>query len=466
MNGCTFTYELYNIGIMAERFVNIDRQTPMLMPPDMRSWVPDDDLVHFVLLAVEGVPLSTFSVNHRGSGSEQYPPRMLLALLIYCYANGIFSSRRIERATSRDVGVRYLTGDTHPDHDTICKFRRENCDAVGAAFLEVLRLARELNVLKVGTISIDGTHIKANASRFHALSYHRACELDEQLRLEIDSLLKKAEEADSTGAGDPQQLPEELAHRQKLHRKVAEARQALEKRAAVAAASEQAEYERKLRERDQRPGPRKGPEPKAPDPTPSAGDQINLTDADSRIMRKSKRSEYTQSYNAQATVDADGSQLVLSSHVTNCASDAGELLPGVEGVPRELGGPNSVLADTGYVNTEAFDELQLQGVEAYVPPSRDAAGQKRDHDFRPAVDKPPKTLKDPRLVQMRDKLKTDTGRALYARRKQTVEPVFGVIKQAMGFRQFLLRGCQNVSAEWQLVCLAYNVKRLFNLNTA
>jgi transposase len=255
----------------------------------MRSWVPDDDLVHFVLLAVEGVPLSTFSVNHRGSGSEQYPPRMLLALLIYCYANGIFSSRRIERATYRDVGVRYLTGDTHPDHDTICKFRRENCDAVGAAFLEVLRLARELNVLKVGTISIDGTHIKANASRFHALSYHRACELDEQLRLEIDSLLKKAEEADSTGAGDPQQLPEELAHRQKLHRKVAEARQALEKRAAVAAASEQAEYERKLRERDQRPGPRKGPEPKAPDPTPSAGDQINLTDADSRIMRSRRQ---------------------------------------------------------------------------------------------------------------------------------------------------------------------------------
>ena len=185
---------------MSTRFVTIDRQTPMLMPPDLRSWVGEDDLVHFVLEAVETVPLSRFGVNCRGSGSEQFPPRMMLALVVYCYANGIFGSRRIERATYRDVAVRYLTADTPPDHDTICAFRRGNFEAVSAAFLEVLKLAHELKLLKVGTISIDGTHIKANASKYQALSYERASELEQQLKLEIEQLMVQAEQADAAAS--------------------------------------------------------------------------------------------------------------------------------------------------------------------------------------------------------------------------------------------------------------------------
>ena len=261
-------------------------------------------------------------------------------------------------------------------------------------------------------------------------------------------------------------MPEEIARREALREKVAEARRKLEQRAAARAEAEQDEYEQKVKDREKRPGSRKGPKPKPPNPTPAPREQVNLTDEDSRIMRKSKKSEYQQAYNGQATVDADGSQLVVSAHVTNCASDAGELLLGVEGVPEAVGSPSAVLADTGYTDADAFDQLTGNGVEPYVPPSRDAAHQRRKHDFRPARKSPPKTIVDPRLRDMRAKLDTDAGRAIYAKRKQTVEPVFGVIKEAMGFRQFRLRGLEKVNGEWELVCLAYNVKRLFGLNRA
>jgi hypothetical protein len=277
--------------------------------------------------------------------------------------------------------------------------------------------------------------------------------------------MQRAEAADSSPVDDGQSIPEELAHREALRAKVAEARRKLEHRAAARAEAERAEYEQKLEEREKRPGSRKGPRPKPPDPRPGPNEQLNMTDEDSRIMRKNKRSEYQQAYNSQVAVDADGSQLILSSHVTNCASDVGELLPGVEGVPTELGSPSAVLADTGYVDADVFDQLSAGGVEPYVPPSRDSCA-KRKHDFRPQKQAPPKTVIDPRLLQMRAKLETDAGRAIYAKRKETVEPVFGVIKQAMGFRQFLLRGLEKVNGEWELVCLAYNVKRLFGLARA
>ncbi len=188
----------------------------MLLSPDMRDWVPDDDMVHFVLEAVKLAPTDSFQVNARGTGSKQYPPRMMLALLIYCYANGVFSSRRIERATYRDVAVRYLTGNTHPDHDTICSFRRKNFEAVSAAFLEILKLAGELKLLKVGNISVDGTHIKANASKYKNIKHKRACELEQKLTHDIAELMARAERADSSSDDDGQRIPQELARREKL----------------------------------------------------------------------------------------------------------------------------------------------------------------------------------------------------------------------------------------------------------
>lgn len=448
--------------------VNVDRATPMLLPPDLRDWVADDDMVHFVIESVEGMPLSTLSVNRRGTGSAQYPPRMMLALLIYCYANGIFSSRRIERATYRDVAVRYLAANTHPDHDTICKFRRENFAAISEAFLEVLKLARAMGVLKVGTVSVDGTHITANASKDRNVRYDRAGELDQQLKLDIAELMKRAEQADQGDGDEGQRLPEEIQRRQKLREKMQQARAHLEAQARARAEAEREEYQRKLAEREQRQGRQKAKPPSPPKDTPDDQQQTNLTDPDSRLMRKSKRSAYTQSYNAQAVVDAEGSMLVLAGHITQCAADANQLAPALANVPAEVGTVTAALADSGYVDAEVFEQLQTREespIDLYVAVGRQEGHDQRRYDFRPreATDKPLKKVTHPTLLAMRQKLRTDAGHRKYAQRKQTVEPVFGIMKHVMGFRQFLLRGIQKVSGEWSLLRLAYNVRRLHRL---
>mgnify|MGYP006293050433 FL=1 len=460
---------------MATRLVNIDRDTPLLLPPDLRAWVPADDMVHFVIEAVGSMSLPSLKVNRRGTGSAQYPPKTMLMLLIYCYANGIFSSRRIEGATYRDVAVRYLTADTHPDHDTICRFRRENFEAVSEAFLGVLQLAREMGLLKVGRVSVDGTHIAANASKDRNVRYDRAGQLDEQLQQDIAELMQQAEQADRSEEDDGQKLPDEIARRQSLRQKMQQARRELEARARQRAEAERAEYERKLAEREQREGRSKGPRPKPPDEQPRPEQQVNLSDPDSGLMRKSKRSSYTQSYNAQAVVDAQpasegGSMLILGGHVTSCASDANELIPALQSVPEPIGKPTAVLADTGYVNVEVIEQLQqdAHSPEPYVAVGRDDNQDRRRYDYRPrsATNKPAKKVTDPTLVAMKQKLQTDEGRAVYAQRKQTVEPVFGIIKNVIGFTRFSLRGHAKVSGEWSLVRLAYNVKRLWALQTA
>lgn len=459
---------------MATRFVVVDRDTPMLLPPDLREWVPEGDMVHFVIEAVEGMSLPTLAVNRRGTGSAQFPPKMMLAMLIYCYAHGLFSSRKIEGATYRDVAVRYLTGDTHPDHDTICKFRGENFAAVHGAFVEVLKLARSMGVLKVGTVSVDGTHIRASASKDRNVRYDRAGELEEQLELDVSELLKKAESADASGSDDGESLPREIARREKLKAKMQAARAELEARAKNRAQAERAEYERKVKDREDRDGSHKGPTPKPPSDTPEPNEQANLTDADSRLMRKSNRSSYEQCYNAQAVVDADGSQLIVGGHVSQCSSDANEMEAALASVPEEAGPVTAVLADCGYVNAEAIERVQAPDpqdgskVEVYVAVSRVENHDQRRYDYRPksATDKPARTIKDPRLLAMREKLRTPEGRRLYAKRRQTVEPVFGIIKSVMGCRQFLLRGLAKVNGEWSLLCLAYNVKRLWALKTA
>ena len=228
------------------KFVFSDRTQPYLLPPDLREWLPEDDLAHFVVAAVERVPMSAFRVNGRGTGSAQYHPRLMLALLLYCYANGIFSSRRIERATYRDIGVRHVTGNTHPDHDTICKFRRENLAAVHESFVEVLLLAKELKLLTVGRVSVDGTKLKANASKRRSIRYDRALALRAQLRSEVKALLSKAERADGKAEADPQQLPEELARRERLESQLDSACERLERQAKERAAAAQAGYERKV----------------------------------------------------------------------------------------------------------------------------------------------------------------------------------------------------------------------------
>ena len=450
---------------MAQRFQNTDRHTPLLLPPDLRDWVAEDDLVHFIIQAVDRLPLSAFAVNHKGTGDAQYPPHTMLALLLYCYANGIFGSRRIERATYRDVAVRYLTADTHPDHDTICAFRRNNLDAIATAFVDVLELARELKLLKLGTVSLDGTHMKASASKDKNVTYARARELRAQLTADVAQLLQQAENADQQNE-DPQALPKEIARREKLRQKMDAACAQLEARARVRAEAEKAEYEARLAARAQREGSAKGPEPKPPQDTPGPDEQINLTDPDARLMRKNKREGYTQGYNCQAVVDAEGRQLIVGQRVTDCASDAGQLEPDLQSIPESLGQPTAALADCGYADKAVFQRLaeQRPGLDLYVRVHREDAHAERRYDFRP-LDKiaAPKKIVDPVLVAMAEKLKTEEGRKKYRRRASTVEPVFGIIKAALGLRPLLLRGLKKVSGEWNLVCVAYNLKRLHRL---
>jgi transposase len=248
--------------LMAERFVEVDRNTPMLLPADLREWVPEDDLVHFVIEAVRSLPTGEFVVNERGTGYAQYPPSMMLALLIYCYANGIFSSRRIERATYRDLGVRFLSGDTHPDHDTICTFRRQNGGLITKFFVRVLELAHELKLLQVGTISVDGSRIRANAGKHRGVSYQRAGELLQALEKDVKELLAKAERADSQGEVDLAKVPAELAKGQGLKAKLELARQQLEQRHREEFEAQVAEYQKKKENWEK--NKRRGHEPKPP----------------------------------------------------------------------------------------------------------------------------------------------------------------------------------------------------------
>ena len=445
-------------------FISYDRSQAFLLPPDLRDWISDDDLVHFVTAAVERVDIGAFKVNWRGHGKAQYHPRMMLALLIYCYANGIFSSRRVERATHRDVAVRFIAADTHPDHDTIATFRRENLEAFTMAFHQVLLLAGELGLLKLGMVSIDGTKIDANASRIKSVRHDRARALREKLAEDIAALTARAEAADREDAADPQGLPAEIARREVLKAKLDEACARLEADARAEAARARPEYEAKLAAWEGRN--RRGRKPKPPDDAPPPARQINLTDPDSKLMRKSSHHEFRQAYNAQAVVDADGSQLVLTTNVAQTPGDAPTFEETIIQLCDTLGQPETILGDAGFASGDAVANLQARGIEVLVAVSR--PDNQRVYDFRPPKPdaKPPREPKAPWRIAMKEKLRTEAAKAKYKRRKYTVEPVFGIIKNVLGFTRFSLRGIEKVKTEWLLVTLAYNCKRLCNLKAA
>lgn len=458
-------------SIMPARFVNIDRNTPMLLPPDLRDWLPQDHLVHYVIEAVEALGLNQVQVNERGTGDEQYPPRMMLGLLIYCYATGTFSSRAIERATYSDVAVRYLCADTHPDHDTICAFRRQNGPLLQESFVQVLAMARELKFLKVGqiTVAADGTKVLANASKHAAVSYERAGEMILQLEGEVKQLLEKAEKADSTPLADGLSIPEEIARRAQRKAALEKARAVIEQRASERAQGERAEYEQKVaaraakKARGERVG---GRAPQPPDEQPQPGDQYNFTDPESRIMKAGNGHHFEQAYNAQAAVEVE-SRLIVAPRVTDAPNDKEQLLPTTAAIPKEvIESVGAVLVDTGFYSEEA-----VQAVEATGPTVVYAAVEKTGHhrtvqDLERRVDPEPPGAGASGTEVMRHRLRTAAGKKLYRLRQQTVEPVFGIIKEAMGFRRFSLRGLAKAGLEWTLVCLAYNLRRLHRMELA
>lgn len=438
---------------MALRLKVVDRETPMLLPPDIRDWVKKDHIVHFILDAVKHLPLEVYHLNWSGSGSKQYPPDMMLSLLIYCYVTRRFTSRIIEEATYSDVAVRYLCGNKHPDHDTICVFRKRNNQAFKNAFVDVLEMASRIKKLKkVGTVSLDGTKIKANASKHSAVSYERAGKQLEVLIKEVDELNAKAETAEREEQATGLDIPAEIIRREDRIEKLNEARKIIKERHLE-------------KEKQDRPG-------QEPTEVPPKN-QYNFTDPESRIMKAGTGQHFEQAYNAQAVVDT-GTMLVLGKHVTNAPNDKEQLVPTLESVPTEVEFKvENALADSGYYSEKAVTTAEADGGPTVYAAVARQSHHKTIQDLEEALrdSKPdgkegtakPDEKKGTAKEQMAKRLKASKGRVLYKLRKQTVEPVFGIIKEAMGFRTFLTRGIDSVNTEWDLVTLSYNCKRLYNM---
>ena len=449
-------------------FRPVDRATGFLLPPSVDEWLPERHLARFVVEVIEGLDLSRLVKSYRGSGSASYHPSMLLALLVYGYATGVFSSRKLERATFDSVAFRFIAANDHPDHDTIAAFRRRFLGEIEGLFVEVLLLARETGLLKLGTVALDGTKIHANASRHSGLSYEHACKIEAQLQSEVAELMALAEAADQADVPDGMSLPEELERREDRLRGIAEAKLRIEARAKERFEREQAEHEARMQERQaktERTGRKPGgfpPEPPAPGPGPK--DQVNLTDEESRIMPVAGGG-FEQAYNAQAAVAAD-SLLIVSADVVQTATDKQQIEPALEqlaALPEVLGKVATLLADSGYFSKANVEACASAAITPLISPGRERHHRSWKDRFAEA---PPAPAEPTPLEAMRHRLATPEGRKAYALRKQTPEPVFGIIKSVMGFRQFSLRGLDKVKGEWNLVTLAWNLKRMFALGHA
>ena len=422
-------------------------------------------MARFVVEVVDRLDLSAMSRSYRGTGSASYHPALLLGILVYGYATGVFSSRKLERATYDSVAFRFIAANDHPDHDTIATFRRRFLKEIEGLFVQVLELAREMGMLKMGTVALDGTKIHANASRHSALSYEHAGKIEAQLKAEVAELLARAEAADAADVPDGMSIPDELARREERLAKLAEARARIEARAKERFEREKAEHEAKLAAREakaeatgKKPGG-KPPQPPVEGARPT--DQINLTDEASRIMPVAGGG-FEQCYNAQAVVAA-GSLLVVAAQVVQAPNDKQQIEPmlqRIEALPEDLGRPETLLADNGYfsdANVMLCAAAQIDPMIALGRQSHYPSLSERFVEAPPAPDNPTP------LEAMSHRLQTPAGKKLYALRKQTPEPGFGIIKSVMGFRQFLLRGLDNVQGEWSLVTMAWNMKRMFAL---
>lgn len=449
-------------------FRDVDRQTGFLLPPSVDEWLPEQHLARFVVEVIEELDLSSMVKAYRGSGSASYHPSMLLGLLVYGYATGVFSSRKLERATYDSVAFRFIAANDHPDHDTIAVFRRRFLKEIEGLFVEVLVLAREMGMLRLGTVALDGTKVHANASRHRALSFEHANRIEVQLKAEVAELMALAEAADTANVPDGMSVPEEMARREERLARIGEAKAKIAARAKQRFDAEQAEYEAKMAARAQKQkatGKKPGGRPPAPPtPGPGAKEQVNLTDEDSRIMPVAGGG-FEQAYNAQAGVAA-GSMLVLTSDVVQDTNDKKQIGPALQHLgqlPEVLGKVETLLADSGYYSEVNVKACAAAGIAPLIAPGR----ERHHRSFKDRFAAAPPAPDEPTALQaMIHQLATPEGRQTYALRKQTPEPVFGIIKSVMGFRQFSLRGLQKVKGEWNLVTMAWNIKRMFALQQA
>ena len=441
-------------------------RTDFLLPPSVEEWLPQRHLARFVVEVLEGLDLSELEKSYRGSGSACYHPAMLLGLLVYGYATRVFSSRALERASYDSVAFRFIAGNEHPDHDTIAHFRKRFLKHIEPLFIEVLKVARTMGMLKMGTVALDGTKVHANASRHSALSYGHAGKLEKRLRKEVQELLRLAERADAADIPDGMSVPEELERRETRLAAIAAAKEKIRARVTE---REQAEYQDKLAARQEKER-RTGKKPGGPPPAPPSGgvdpkEQINLTDEESRIMPVAGGG-FDQCYNAQAVVAA-GSMLVVAPEVTQAVNDKEQLVPmlkKLKALPKELGRTRRILADSGYASEKSVEGCAAAGIEPLIALKRQRHHQTWRQRFAAGPKPPPQSASA--MDKMRYRLKTPAGRKLYALRKHTPEPVFGIIKSVMGFRQFRLRGLKSAQGEWTLVTMSWNLKRMFALQGA
>ena len=388
-------------------FKTADRTTPFLLPPSIEDWLPEDHLARFIVEIVSMLDLSPLREAYKGRGSKAYDPAVLLSLLFYGYTTKTFSSRKIEAATYDSVAFRYIAANSHPDHDTIASFRKRFLPELGGLFVQILQIAHQLDFLKIGSVSLDGTKIKANASKHKAMSWKYADKLE------------KAE------------YDEKMANRKRYEEETG-------------------------KKRSSKP-------PKEPEPGPADKDQVNFTDEESRIMHTSG-GEFEQAYNGQGIVDNE-SGLLVGNHVSQASNDKLELEPALKGLkdlPEELGTPENILADAGYFSRKNIERCEEDGITPYISFGRE------QHNF-PIEERlvqpgeAPET--DDPVLLMKHRLTTPEGRKTYGQRKGKIEPIFGVIKSVMGFRQFSLRGFKAIQGEWSLICSAFNLKRLHTLKT-
>ncbi len=451
---------------MTRKFRKPDYESTLEQSIPLREALPPNHLARFVVLVITQLDLSQVYMHYAHVGGEAIAPEILLGLLFYGYATGVFSSRKIEKATYESIPFRFIASGLHPDHDTIANFRKTFLAEIQELFVQILLLAKLAGVLKLGNVSVDGSKIHADASKSKAVSYKRLVEMEAQLRQEVHELLELGEQADQGALKLPEGLvvEDEIALRKVWLENLAGAKSELEARARERHEAEQAEYEAKLREREEkahRNGRKpRGRQPKPPEPGPQDKDQYNFTDPDSRIMKNSTNAGFDQHYNVQAAVDQE-SLLIVAPALSNHPNDKQEVEPTVDAISPQVGKPKAAALDNGYFSEANIQALEKRGIDPYMATGREPhhKGWRRFFDELP---EPPAENASPK-VKMAYKLQTEIGQAIYRLRKCTVEPVIGIIKEILGFRQFSLRGLAAAAGEWCLVCLAFNLKRLHTL---
>jgi transposase len=451
---------------MSREFKTPDYEATLNVAVTLREAVPVNHLARFVVDVITQLDLRPIYVRYASVGGIAIAPEILLGLLFYGYATGVFSTRKIERATTENLAFRYVASGLHPDHDTIAHFRKTFLNEIQELFVQILLLAQTAGVFELGNISLDGSKIRADASKHHAVSYKRLLELEDALRQQVSELFTLSEQADQGERTLPPgfSVEEEIAFRQERLTHLAQAKAVLAARAQERDAAEKAAYAAKVREREekarQNKRPPRGRAPKPPEPGPRDDDQYNFTDPESRIMKNSTNAGFDQHYNVQVAVD-QANLFIVAPTVSNHPNDQHEVEPTVDAISPRVGKPDAAALDNGYWSPSNLKALEARGIEPYIATGREPHHQSWQDWFAQQL-APPSAEASPK-EKMAFKLQTEIGKAIYGLRKVTVEPVIGVVKEVLGFRQFSLRGLWAVTGEWGLVCLAFNLKRWHTL---